>query len=176
MFSGDRSNKYQVDKLGLRDLTIEKLAQGLHARYLVDDFEAAARFVAAIATAGNAVGHHPRVRIADGVVDLELVTDDAVYRDEDGTAHSVEWVTQQDVDLARKITDLAAAQGLRPDPAAVSEIELGLDTAAAADIAPVWAALLTGGPIGELCAWREGARAWLPHEQAPPASVLAFGR
>ncbi|MDR7255133.1 4a-hydroxytetrahydrobiopterin dehydratase [Nocardioides sp. BE266] len=121
-----------------------KLAQGLHARFLVDDFGAAARFVAAIGEAGDAIGHHPRVRIGSGHVDLELVTDDAIYRADDGTDYVVEWVTQQDIDLARTITDVAADQGLTADPASVSEAELGLDTADSARIAPVWAALLTG--------------------------------
>ena len=60
-----------------------KLAQGLHARYLVDDFGAGARFVAAVGEAGDALGHHPRVSIGKGHVDLELVTDDAVYRDDE---------------------------------------------------------------------------------------------
>ena len=121
-----------------------KLAQGLHARYLVDGFSAAVRFVTAVGEAGDAVGHHPRVTIGRGHVDLELVSDDAVYRDDEGTEHVVEWVTQQDVDLARRITEIAADQGLAADPASVSEVELGLDTAHSAAIAPVWAALLTG--------------------------------
>ncbi|WP_395245496.1 4a-hydroxytetrahydrobiopterin dehydratase [Agromyces sp. MMS24-K17] len=121
-----------------------KLAQGLHARYLVDDFAAAARFVAAIGEAGDAAGHHPRVSIGAEHVDLELVSIDAVYRDDDGTEYIVEWVTQQDIDLARRITAIAADHGLAADPASVSEIELGLDTGRSAKIAPVWAALLTG--------------------------------
>jgi 4a-hydroxytetrahydrobiopterin dehydratase len=121
-----------------------KLAQGLHARYLVDDFATAARFVAAVGEAGDPLGHHPRVVVGRGHVDLELVTADAIYRDDDGTEHVVEWVTQQDVDLARRITDVAAGLGLTPDPASVAEVELGLDTARSATVAPVWAALLTG--------------------------------
>jgi len=126
-----------------------KLAQGLHARYLVDDFGAAARFVAALGEAGDEVGHHPRVRIGQGYVDLELVTDDAIYRDDEGTEHVVEWVTQQDLDLARRITAVAAEQGLTPDPASVSELELGLDTTRSGEVAPVWAALLTGDPAAQ---------------------------
>ena len=121
-----------------------KLAQGLHARYVVDDFGAGVRFVAAVGEAGDELGHHPRVSIGRGYVDLELVSDDAVYRDDDGTELVLEWVTQQDVDLALRITEIAADQGLAADPASVSEIELGLDTARSATIAPVWAALLTG--------------------------------
>ena len=82
--------------------------------------------------------------IGNGYVDLKLVTADAIYRDDEGTEHVVEWVTQKDVDLARRITEIAADQQLDADPASVSEIELGLDTARSATIAPVWAALLTG--------------------------------
>ena len=121
-----------------------KLAQGLHARYLVDDFGTGARFVTAVGEAGDALGHHPSVSIGTGYVDLKLVTDDAIYRDDDGTEYVVQWPTQQDVDLARRITEIAAEHGLAADPASVSVIELGLDTAHSATIAPVWAALLTG--------------------------------
>lgn len=121
-----------------------KLAQGLYARYVIDDFGTGARFVAAVGGAGDTLGHHPHVSIGNGYVDLKLVTDDAIYRDDEGTEHIVEWVTQQDVDLARRITEIAADHKLDADPASVSDIELGLDTARSATIAPVWAALLTG--------------------------------
>lgn len=123
-----------------------KLAQGLHARYRVPDFGAGARFVAAIGAAGDALGHHPRVALGPGYVDLKLSSDDAIYRDDEGGEHVVEWVTQQDVDLARQITEVAAEHGLAADPSAVSVIELGLDAADSSAIAPVWAALLTGDP------------------------------
>ncbi len=133
------------EQIAAADLTEwRKLAQGLHARYLVDDFGTGARFVVAVGEAGDAIGHHPRASIGSGYVDLELVSDDAIYRDDEGTGHVVEWVTQQDVDLARRITAIAADHGVAADPASVSEIELGLDTARSATIAPVWAALLTG--------------------------------
>ena len=82
--------------------------------------------------------------IGKGYVDLKLVTDDAIYRDDEGTEYVVEWVTQQDLDLARRTTEIAADHRLTADPAAVSVMELGLDTAHSATIAPVWAALLTG--------------------------------
>ena len=132
----------QIAEAGLADW--RKLAQGLHASYRVDGFTPAARFVAAVGEAGDEVGHHPRVSIREGHVDLELVTGNAIYRDDEGTEHVVEWVTQQDVDLARRIADIAGDHGLHADPASVTEVELGLDTARSATIAPVWAALLTG--------------------------------
>jgi 4a-hydroxytetrahydrobiopterin dehydratase len=137
MLRGER-----IAEAGLTDW--RKLAQGLHARYVVDDFGAGARFVAAVGEAGDTLGHHPRVSMGGGYVDLKLSSDDAIYRDDEGTEHVVEWVTQVDVDLARRITEIAAHHGVDPDPASVSVIELGLDTARSATIAPVWAALLTG--------------------------------
>ena len=53
-------------------------------------------------------------------------------------------MTQKDIDLAREITRAAAELSLVADPTAVSQLELGLDTASEDTIAPVWAALLTG--------------------------------
>lgn len=133
------------EQIAEADLTEwRKLAQGLHARYLTDGFSAGARFATAVGQAGDAMGHHPRVVIGAGHVDLELVTAEAIYREDDGTEHVVEWVTRQDVDLARRITEVAADLGLTADPAGVSEMELGLDTGAPGTVAPVWAALLTG--------------------------------
>jgi hypothetical protein len=74
-----------------------KLGQGLHARYVV----------------GDALGHHPRVTMGDGYVDVKLVSDDAVYRDDEGTEHVVEWVTRQDVDRATDHRDRRRAGGRR---------------------------------------------------------------
>src|SRR5262245_1292824 len=78
MLKGDR-----IAEANLTDW--RKLAQGLHARYLVTDFGTAARFVVAVGEAGDALGHHPRVSIGNGYVDLKLITDDAIYRDGEGT-------------------------------------------------------------------------------------------
>lgn len=78
-------------------------------------------------------------------VDLKLISDNAIYRDDAGTEHQVEWVTQQDIDLARRISEIAAEQSLVADPGSITAIELALDTANAAGLAPVWSALLTGG-------------------------------
>ena len=133
-----------TDAIAAANLTDwRKLAQGIHARYLVDSFATGARFITAIAEAGDALGHYPKVSMGTGHVDLKLTSADAIYRDGD-TEHIVEWVTQKDIDLARRIEQIAADHGLTADPASVSVLELGLDTANSATIAPVWAALLTG--------------------------------
>lgn len=134
------------DQITQADLTDwRNLGQGLHARFVVADFSAGARLVSAVAGAGDAVGHHPRVTLGASYVDLKLITEDAVYRDDAGTEHVVEWVTQQDVDVARTISALASDQAAQADPGSITTVELALDTAQSAAIAPMWSALLTGG-------------------------------
>lgn len=133
------------EQIAAADLTDwRKLAQALHARYVVGDLAAGARFVVAVGEAVGPLAAHLRVSLSSDHVDLRLVSDDAVYRDDEGAEHVVEWVTRQDVDLARRITGVAADHQLVADPAGVSHIELGLDTARSAVVAPVWAVLLTG--------------------------------
>ncbi len=120
------------------------LAQGLHARYLVEDFAAAARFVDAAGACGDDLHRHLSLTIGNGYIDLKVVSPDAIYRDHDGMEYVVEWVTQADLDIARRLSDVAADHHLMPEPAAVSTLELGLDTRESGAVAPVWAALLTG--------------------------------
>lgn len=138
----DMLTNEQIASAGLADW--RKLAQGLHARYAVESFAAGSRFVAAVADVAEAVGHHPRVTLGDRHVDLVLLSRDAVHRDAGGTVHLVDWVTERDVDLARRITSIAAEHRLVADPAGITSIELALDTAHSAALSPVWAALLTG--------------------------------
>lgn len=104
----------QITAAGLADW--RKLGQGLHARYLVDDFATGARFTAAMGGTGDGLSHHLRVTMGQGYVDLKLISDDAVYRDDQGEEHPVEWVTQKDVDLARGITEIAAEQAIMGRP------------------------------------------------------------
>src|SRR6202161_1539285 len=89
-----------------------KLVQGLHARYRVKDFTAAAAFAAAIAEAAAAEGHQPDLKMNQDVVDLSLCTR------EDGL-----WVTEKDVGMARRITEIARQQGLQAEAAGGAELE-----------------------------------------------------
>lgn len=132
----------QITAADLKDW--RKLGQGLHARFVVGDFRAGVRFLTAISETGAADGHL-EVRMGTGHVDMKLISDHAIYRDDEGTEHQVEWVTQQDVDFARRISEIADEQSIDADPRSITTIELALDTANAAALAPVWSALLTGG-------------------------------
>jgi 4a-hydroxytetrahydrobiopterin dehydratase len=125
-----------------------KLGQGLHARFTIDGFAAGARFVGTIAETSRAAGHQPEIRMGDRFVDVKLISHDAVYRDDEGTEHQVSWVTQRDIDLARRVSQIAADLGIAARPEEIAAIELALDTADPARLAPVWAALLTGGDEG----------------------------
>ena len=109
-----------------------KLAQALHARFLTGDFVTGLRFVTAVAEAAEAADHHPDVTLTYPLVDLKLIS------------HDVSHVTQRDIDLARRISEIAQDQGIAAEPKAVTQIELALDTAGLAAVGPFWAALLTG--------------------------------
>jgi 4a-hydroxytetrahydrobiopterin dehydratase len=112
-----------------------KLAQALHARYRIADFRAGAAFVATVAEAAEAASHHPDLKMTDGVVDVSLCTH------EDGL-----WVTQKDIDMAQQISQIARQNGLEPEPTAVAQLEIALDTANEDGVAPFWSVLLTGSP------------------------------
>jgi 4a-hydroxytetrahydrobiopterin dehydratase len=110
------------------------LAQALHARFHTGDFVTGLAFVTAVTELAERAGHHPDVTLTYPFVDLKLVS------------HDVSRVTRRDLDLARRISEIAREQGVDADPAATSEIELALDTADLAAVGPFWAALLTGSP------------------------------
>lgn len=102
----ERLTNHQILDTGL--LEWRKLAQALHARYLVRDYAAAAAFVTAVAQVAEADGHHPDVRLTRGAIDISLCTR------EDGL-----WVTQEDIEMTRKISDIAEESGVEPRPADV---------------------------------------------------------
>jgi 4a-hydroxytetrahydrobiopterin dehydratase len=132
----------QITAAGLMDW--RKLGQALHARFVIGDFRTGVRFLDAIAEASDVAGHFPEIRMGTAFVDLKLLTGDAIYRDDAGTEHQVAWVTQKDVDLARRISEIAEEQSLPADVRSIIAVELALDTANSTALAPVWAALLTG--------------------------------
>lgn len=111
-----------------------KLAQALHARFLTGDFVTGLRFVSAVTEAAETANHHPDVRLTYPLVDVTLIS------------HDVGRVTQRDIDLARRISEIAREQGIAAEPSAVTQLELALDTADLAAAGPFWAAVLTGSP------------------------------
>jgi len=120
----------QIMDAGLDDW--RQLAQGLHARFLTGDFATGLEFVTAVGDAAEQANHHPDVKLTYPFVDVKLIS------------HDVGGITQRDIDLARRTSEIAQEQGVRAEPSALAEVELALDTAGVAAVGPFWAALLTG--------------------------------
>jgi 4a-hydroxytetrahydrobiopterin dehydratase len=133
----ERLSNQQILDAGLVDW--RKLAQALHTRYSFPDYVVAAAFIAEVAEVAEADGHHPDLKLTYGVIDVSLCTH------EDGL-----WVTQKDIDMATKISEIARDKGLVPEPGSVTQLELALDTAHEDRVAPFWSALLTGSPDNKI--------------------------
>jgi 4a-hydroxytetrahydrobiopterin dehydratase len=133
----ERLNNLQILEAGLGDW--RKLAQALHARYSIPNYAAAGAFVAALGEVAEADGHHADLRVTDGVIDISLCTH------EDGL-----WVTQKDIDIARRISDIAQKSGLEARPAEVTQLEIALDTAHEVIEGPFWSVLFTGSPDNKI--------------------------
>jgi 4a-hydroxytetrahydrobiopterin dehydratase len=58
------------------------------------------------------------------------------------TTHEVDGLTTHDVDLARRISQVAAVGGATAQPGAVQAVEVAIDTLDADRIRPFWAAVL----------------------------------
>lgn len=102
----------------------------LVARFGTGDFAAGARLVGEIARVADEADHHPDVDLRYPHVTVTLVS------------HDVGALTQRDVRLARRISELAADAGADPDPAAPQLVELALDTPSTATVLPFWQAVL----------------------------------
>ena len=121
-----------VDTAGLDDWRM--LFSALHARFETGDFVTGVRLVDALAEAAEEMNHHPDVDLTYPRVDVRL------------TSHDVGGVTSRDVELARRISGLAADVGATARPDQVAVLELALDTPDRDEIAPFWAALLGHQP------------------------------
>ena len=103
----------------------------IHAAFRTGSFPAAAVLAAAIADEAEAHQHHP---------DLDIRYPDRLLVR--STTHAVENLTQHDVELARVISDLAAAAGATSEPTMVATLELAIDAIDIDAIRPFWVAAL----------------------------------
>lgn len=130
VLSGD-----QIAQMGLDDW--RAVYGALEARFATADFSTGLRLVAAIGEAAEAAGHHPDVELRPAHVDVLL------------TSHDAGGKTLRDVDLARRISDLAADLGVAATPTLVQRPELALDTWDVEAIRPFWAAVLQAEVRGD---------------------------
>ena len=123
----------EIEAEGLADWT--KLASALHARFATGDFATGLRLVNAIGAEAETMNHHPDLDLRYPHLDVRLMS------------HDSGGVTDRDIRLARRISELAAAEGARADLSAVTLVEIGLDSADWPAVKPFWAAVL-GLPAG----------------------------
>ena len=120
----------EVREAGLDDW--RHLAHGIRARFRTGDFATGLRLVERIGAAAEEADHHPDLSLTYGEVIVTL------------SSHDVGGITSRDLDLARRVSGLAAELGATADVSGLTQLEPGLDTADGARLAPFYAALLGG--------------------------------
>lgn len=122
----------QVKEAGLADW--RWLLGGLHARFATGSFVTGIALADAIAAAAEEANHHPDLDLRYPFLAVKLVS------------HDVGGVTSRDLELATRISELAASAGVTADTTKVKVLELALDTADIRAILPFWAAVLDFEP------------------------------
>lgn len=108
---------------------------GAKALFETGDFATGARFVAAIAELAAEVGHAPLVDLRPDTVTVQVITVGAGLSD-------------LDLALARRISQVAAGLGLRADPSAVQQVQIAFDAADPDAVLDFWSAALGYIPVG----------------------------
>jgi 4a-hydroxytetrahydrobiopterin dehydratase len=103
----------------------------LETRIRTGSFSASLRLVAAIGAAAEELGHQADFDLRGDRVDVRLTS-----------GYEAHGVTEVDVALARRITELTAAAGFELSCEGLSRLELALDVPDVAKTAPFWAAVL----------------------------------
>jgi 4a-hydroxytetrahydrobiopterin dehydratase len=102
----------------------------LLTRFRTGNFAKGLQLLNAIGDAAEQANHHPDLDLRYPHLNIKL------------SSHDVGGVTQRDVDLARRISELAAEQGISAAPSDVEVVELALDTPDYGAIKPFWRAAL----------------------------------
>jgi 4a-hydroxytetrahydrobiopterin dehydratase len=118
----------QVKEAGLADW--RWLVGALYGRFATGDFATGLALADRIGAAADEADHHPDLDLRYPYLGVKLVS------------HDVGGVTDRDLRLARRISELATELGVAAAPGDIQVLELGLDTADAAAVLPFWQALL----------------------------------
>jgi 4a-hydroxytetrahydrobiopterin dehydratase len=103
---------------------------GLQTRITTGDFATGLAVVTSIGAAAEELNHHPDVNLRYPYVDVRV------------SSHDVGGVTERDVTLARRITQIASEAGASLDASRTSRLELALDSPDKSLVLPFWAAVL----------------------------------
>ena len=128
----DPKKKLTADEIreapGLEDW--RHLLTGIRARFRTGDFAAGVAFVDRIGVAADEADHHPDVTLTYPEVIVTLAS------------HDVGGITTRDLDLARRISEIATESGFAAEPLDQTEVEFALDTTAEELLTPFYAALM----------------------------------
>ena len=125
---GEKLTGKQIFDEGLDDWRL--LLHSLHARYATGGFEKGLALVNAIGAAAEEMNHHPDLDLRWPHLNIKL------------SSHDVGGVTDRDIRLARRISELAAEAGVEAKPEQVEDVELALDTPDLGKVKPFWQAVL----------------------------------
>ncbi|WP_307813912.1 VOC family protein [Nocardioides baculatus] len=118
----------ELEQPGLGDWRM--MFQTLETCFLTGTFARGLELVGRIGEAADGLGHAPELDVRAAAVHVRLISRD------------VFGVTSADLDLARRISAVAADLGVAADPSVVEIVELALDTPDHAEIKPFWRAVL----------------------------------
>jgi 4a-hydroxytetrahydrobiopterin dehydratase len=106
------------------------IAHALLTRFRTRNFATGLHLVNLIGEAAEAANHHPDLDLRYTHLNVRLFS------------HDVFGLTERDVALARRISELAAELGVSAEPSSVEMVELALDTPDHSRIKPFWRAVL----------------------------------
>jgi 4a-hydroxytetrahydrobiopterin dehydratase len=131
--SGTNDDKTPLRGQEIHDAGLDgwrKVLNKLIARFETGDFNTGAALVTQIAEAADEANHHPDVDLRYPHLTVSLMS------------HDVDAITQRDIRLARRISELATAAGVSAAAEAPDVLELALDTPNHEKVAPFYRALL----------------------------------
>jgi 4a-hydroxytetrahydrobiopterin dehydratase len=109
----------------------------LHARFRTGSFVKGLELAQRIGEVAEEANHHPDLDLSYPTLDVRLLS------------HDVGGVTSRDLDLARRISGIAAELGIEAAPEELTVLELALDVPAPADVRDFWAAVLDYEVVGD---------------------------
>jgi 4a-hydroxytetrahydrobiopterin dehydratase len=123
----------QIAKAGLDGwlLLVKYGIGGIETRIRTENFAQGFQLVTAIGEAANELNHRAEIDLRPDRIDVRL-----------NSGYDIGGVTEVDLTLARKISEIAAAAGVELESSSISRMELGLDTPDHEKIAPFWEAVL----------------------------------
>jgi 4a-hydroxytetrahydrobiopterin dehydratase len=137
---------------------------GFHTAYVAPSAAAALSFVAAVGAAAEVANHHPELDWRYDHVFLRTTTHEVGYA-----------ITSRDVALASAISEIAAATGVRAEPALSRTVEIAIDAADPTLVEQTWLTALgyRRGRAGDLIdPWGRGPTLWFQTTPEPDPSRM----